>query len=77
MDKKTIIIIALGILILVGLCYFLIPKYRLTQQQEGFQIGYEQAIIDLMQQASTCQQVPITYQDDTLNLIAVECLQNE
>ncbi len=75
MDKKTIIIIALGIVILIGLCYFLIPKYNLNQQEKGFQIGYEQAVLNIMQQASTCQQVPVVYQNYTLNLFAVECLQ--
>ena len=76
MDRKTIIIIVLGIIILVGLCYFLIPKYNLSQQREGFQIGYDQAIVEVLQQASTCQQVILRYQNFTLNLFAVECLQN-
>lgn len=77
MDKKTIIIIALGIIILVGLCYLLVPKYNLGQQEKGFKIGYEQAIVEVMQRVSTCQQVPMTYQNFTLNLFAVECLQQK
>ena len=75
MHKKAIIIISLGIIILVGLCYFIIPKYNLSQQREGFQIGYEQAIVNVMQGVATCEQVPISYQNFTLNLFAVECLQ--
>ena len=75
MDKKTITIIVMGIMILIGLCLFLIPKYNLNQQQEGFQIGYQQAKIDIIQMAVTCQQVPILLGNQTINLIAVECLQ--
>lgn len=73
MDKKTIII-SLGIIILIGLCYFLIPKYNLSQKQEGFQIGYEQAIVNVMRSVATCEQVPITYNNFTLNLFAIECI---
>lgn len=74
MNKKTVIIIILGIIILVGLYYFLIPKYNLSQQEKGFQIGYEKAVIDIIQSVTTCEQVPITYKNFTLNLFAVECL---
>ena len=77
MDKKTIIIIVLGIIIVVGLCYFLIPKYNLSQQEKGFVIGYKQAIIEIIEKVSTCEQMPISYNNYTLNLFAVECLNGE
>jgi hypothetical protein len=48
---------------------------QLSIFQQGAEYGYEQAIYSLVQQAVTCEQVPITIQNQTLNIIAVECLQ--
>ncbi len=64
--------------------YIAVDKYvdvRQEQQtsifQQGAQFGYEQAIVQLMEQASTCQQVPIYVENQTMNLVSVECLQNK
>jgi len=43
--------------------------------QQGLQQGFEQAIIQVVQQATTCQQVPLRVENQTINIIAVECLQ--
>lgn len=81
MDKKTMALIAVGILLVIAIGYISAGKYQQnkTQQQilvyqQGAQAGYQQAIIQLMQQAATCQQVPVTFQNQTINMIAVECL---
>lgn len=81
MDKKTMALIAIGILLVIAISYIAVGKYQQnkTQQQivvyqQGAQAGYQQAIIQLMQQAATCQQVPVTFQNQTINMIAVECL---
>lgn len=74
MKNKTITIITLSIIILVGLSLFLIPKYNINQQEKGFKIGYEYAVVNVMQEVSTCKQVPITYNNYTLTIFAVECL---
>jgi len=71
---KTIIIIILAITILVGALFIAIPKYNQSQQIKGAQIGYEQAIIEVMQQVSTCQAIPLTFNNQTINIIAVDCL---
>ena len=42
--------------------------------QQGAQFGYEQAVAQLYNGASQCQQVPLTYNNQTINLVAVECL---
>lgn len=82
MNKQTIAIIALSILLIVVIGYIYIDKYQQNKQQEqlsiyqqGMQAGYEQAIVQIVQQAVTCQQVPVNVQNQTINLIAVECLQ--
>ncbi|PIZ52554.1 hypothetical protein COY26_04385 [Candidatus Woesearchaeota archaeon CG_4_10_14_0_2_um_filter_33_10] len=84
MDKQTIAIIVLSVLLVLAAGYISINKYQQNRQQEqlsiyqqGMQAGYEQAIIQLVQQAVTCQQVPINVQNQTINLIAVECLQTK
>jgi len=56
---------------------------RIAEQNEIFRqgyingttYGYQLAVIQLLQQASTCQAVPVTANNFTLNLIATECLQ--
>lgn len=80
-NNKTIIWV-LAILLILTVAYVGIEKYQQNKQQEqlvifqqGAQYGYQQAIIQIMQQASTCQQVPMFAQNQTINMIAVECLQ--
>ncbi len=82
MNKQIIAIVVLSALLISAIGYIGVNKYQQNRQQEqlsiyqqGMQAGYEQAIIQLVQQALTCQQVPINIQNQTINLIAVECLQ--
>ena len=91
-NKQAAIIILLVVLLVIAVGYILMDKYRSKQlqnqlivYQQGLQKGYEQALIQLFQQAMTCQQVPIWAPvkdgnqtvNKTLNLIAVECLQQK
>ena len=76
--------LVLLILFVLSLAYIFFDKYQEGQQkeqlsiyQQGMQAGYEQAIVQLMQQAATCQQVPIFVGNQTINIIAVECLKQE
>ena len=78
-NKK--IIISLAILLILAFGYIIIDNYNAAQQeqdavifQNGIQEGARQTITYLMSQALTCQQIPVTMQDKTINLIAVECL---
>jgi len=82
MKKILIITIILAILLVSTIGYIIIDKYQEKKQkeqvdvfQQGAQYGYEQAIIQIMQQAVTCQQVPLTIRNQTINIIAVGCLQ--
>jgi len=84
MSKKstTIIIAVLLVLLALSLCYIGYTEYskrNLQQQvsvyQQGMQAGYEQGIIQVAQQAATCQQVPLRVGNQTINIIAVGCLQ--
>ena len=41
----------------------------------GANYGYEQALLQIVKVAAQCKEVPITLYNETINLIAVECLQ--
>lgn len=80
--KQRILITILIILLIIASGYILIDKYNEKKQkeqldifQQGLQQGYEQAVIQIMQQAITCQQVPLFVGNQTINVIAIECLQ--
>lgn len=84
MNNKTLYgIITVLILIIAG---FLINSWYVKQAaekqeeqlgifQQGAQYGYEQAVIQIIQQAATCEQVPLIIGNQTINMVAVECLQ--
>lgn len=84
MDKQKTTAIVLAILLILAVGYIVIGKYQesqtqkqLTVYQQGVQLGYQQAIVQLIQQAATCQQVPVTFQNQTINMVAVECLKTK
>ena len=81
MKKERIIMIALIVLLVIALGYIIVDKYQEKKQQEqigiyqqGVQAGYEQAVVQLMQQAATCKPVPVTHKNQTINVYAIECL---
>ena len=82
LDKQKVILASMAIALIVAVGYIIADWYqgvKVEEQnsffQQGAQFGYQQAVLQLLQQASTCQQVPVTMDNVTLNLIAVECLQ--
>ena len=86
MKKQITIMIILGVLLVLALVlalgYIVIDKFQAARQEEamqifqqGVQVGYEQAVLQLIQQALTCQTVPVYAGNTTINVIAVECLQ--
>lgn len=74
MDKKNIIIFCLAIALILVVGYILYGKLSEDSFNSGFQFGFNQAILEVMQQTSTCQQVPLQNGDSSINIIAVECL---
>jgi len=82
--KLLIVVIILSVLLVSAAGYIIFGKYKesvLQKESEAYNTGiydgYEQAVIDLHGMLSKCQQVPITVQNQTINLIAVECLNSE
>ncbi len=83
MDKQRLIIVVLIVVLLFALSYIVFDFVRTRQEvqnsnffQIGAQQGYEQAIIEIVQLAVTCQQVPLLINNQTINIVAVECLKN-
>jgi len=82
MNKNTLILVVVLIVLLavaVGyIAYGKIQEMRQEEQlgvfQQGAQYGYEQVGVMMFQQAERCQSIPITYENQTINLVAVECL---
>ena len=81
MIKRGIIVGTLSVLLVIAVGYIIVDAYTEAKQQEqfdlvqqGVQLGYQQAILQIIEQASTCQQVPLFFNKQTINVIAVECL---
>lgn len=73
--KQKIIIYILAILLVLALGYILIDKYNAYTLRKGAQIGYQQAVEQLIQQAVTCQPVSIYKENKSIDLISIQCLQ--
>ncbi|MBU4580777.1 hypothetical protein KKB43_07275 [Patescibacteria group bacterium] len=76
----TVLVLAILLVLAVGyIAYGFYSDARLQEQmqiyQSGAQVGYEQAVSQLYEQAKSCQQVPVIYNNETINIVAVECLQ--
>ena len=83
-DKQKIVIIVLMFLLILAVGYIAFDKFKerkLQEQmgiyQQGAQYGYEQAIIQVVQQAVTCNEVPLRVENETVNMIAVDCLKSK
>ncbi|MBT6689745.1 hypothetical protein HN903_00255 [archaeon] len=84
MNKLVVAVYVLSLLLVgtlgfVGYSYYSSVQFdkQVTAYQEGGQAGYEEALAQVFQQAQSCQQVPLTIENNTINMIAVECLQQQ
>jgi glucose uptake protein GlcU len=66
----AIIVILLGFVIYSFVVRPVVARYTDNARNEGLQF----AIASIMQQAATCQPVPLTFGDQTINVIDVNCL---
>jgi len=85
MAKRTgLIIWVLSLLLAVAVIYIAFTAYQTyTIEQDrvlyvqGLQEGFATAVGQVFSNALTCNPVPVTFQNQTINLIAVECLQQQ
>jgi len=78
MAKSTGIVIGVLLLIIVVLALFLIYAFAVRPAITGYQIkGAELAVVSIIQQAATCQTVPLGYGNQTIEMIWIECLRQQ
>jgi len=81
---NVIIIAVLAILLVSAFSYIGIERYNEKKNEEnmnifknGAQYGYEQAIIEIANIAVKCEAVPLNIRNNTINMIAVDCLKQQ
>lgn len=81
-NKQKWLIIVLSFLLVIAMVFIIVTQIQQYNQRKsieiyqiGIQAGYETAIMQLMDQLATCQAVPVFSDNTTINVIAVECLQ--
>ncbi len=81
MNTLVLVLVTLLVLSVGYIAYTQFSNWKqqqgLTNFQKGAQYGYIQAVSQLFNQVKTCQQVPINVKNQTLKLIAVECLKHQ
>jgi hypothetical protein len=77
-NKQKTALIVLGLLLFLAVGYIIFTEYsawNYTKQLKIYQEGYRNAIFQIAQQAISCQEIPLNIENQTINIIAVECLQ--
>jgi hypothetical protein len=79
---QNIVILILLILLFFSVGYIVAEKLQEKKQkelaetfQQGIRAGYENAVLSMMQRASSCQSVSLYANNQTMELIDVGCLQ--
>ena len=79
MKAITIIVLCIAILSAIVAAGYFGNNYLNAKLNDAANIGYQQGQIDLaaymIMQSSTCQQVPLTLGEKSVNLVTVECVQ--
>lgn len=78
--ERTSLIIAILVFVIVVLIGVVMYALAIKPAINGYTVrtynaGVQQTITALVQEVVKCQPVPIVYENTTINLIAVECLQ--
>jgi len=77
MAKTTGIVIGVLLLVIIVLIGFLVYAFVVRPAVTGYSVGKqmegaEWAIVSIMQQATTCQPVPLTYRNQTINMMWID-----
>jgi len=76
MAKTTGIVIGILVLNIEVLGIFLVYAFAVKPVISGYVTeGVEIAVVSIMQQATTCQTVPLTYGNQTIDLIWTKCVE--
>ena len=72
---KLILILVIVALIIFIVSWIVVRPLVINHNNKMRQQGIEYAVVSIMQQVATCKQVPLTFEDTTINVVAVDCLQ--
>lgn len=80
MARGINVLVMILVLVIVILGGFLIYAFVISPSLTGYVVekqneGVQFALASVFQAARNCQQVPLTFDNQTINLIAIECLQ--
>ncbi|MCK4997862.1 hypothetical protein KAS08_06195 [Candidatus Pacearchaeota archaeon] len=84
MNKTTVTIIVMAVLLVGALGYVGFDIYSESQMakmtevyQEGASYGYELAVDEVFRLAGSCQKVPLTMRNQTIEIVDISCLQTQ
>jgi Tfp pilus assembly protein PilV len=84
MKNQKLIITVLIVLLVIAVIYIAVLKIQSYNEkqakeayQQGVQFGYEMSVKQLLNEMSGCKPVPVYADNLTVNVIAVECLQQQ
>ncbi len=80
MTNRINVLVAILILIIVILAGIVLYAFVIKPRISGYNVekqteGVEAALSVIVQRAASCQAVPLTYKNQTVTLVAIECLQ--
>ncbi len=77
MKNKDITMIVLAVLLILSIGYIGYSQYQKRNTlifQQGGRQGYQFAISQIVKGVSSCQEVPLIFNNKTINVVAVSCL---
>ena len=80
MNNKIVIITLSVVVILLALALvnvFIIKPAIEERRVDALNEGISYAVFTIMTEVSTCKVMPLTFQNQTIEIVAVECLQQQ
>ncbi len=75
-DVMVMVIIVLSILLLSAVTYIAVSKYKEYKENKDNSLrqeGYQYAVLQLMEQAASCEPVVVFIGNKTASLISIDC----
>jgi fucose 4-O-acetylase-like acetyltransferase len=80
-SRQKVLVFLLALSLTIAISYIIFDKLEEIKREEhiniyqqGFQNGYTTAVVQLFQQVSTCQSVPLRVGNQTISVYSVECI---
>ena len=80
-NALVISVIVMAVLLIGAVGYIVYDNYSESKVkneqmifQQGINLGFQQSVVSLYQQAQKCEPIPVTVDNQTIVMIAVDCL---